>query len=533
MLLHQLAEASRDVARVAGRLDKVERLATALRALPPAWGEVGVAYLAGDLPQGRIGVGPAAVQAALGGPAATSPSLTLADVHGTLDRIAATQGPGSVGARARLLRGLFARGTALERDFLVRLLMGDLRQGAQEGVLMEALARASGTATTQVRRAAMLRGGAARAGGALLGGAVGALEGEGLELFRPIQPMLAQTSDGPADALARLGQAAFEIKFDGARVQVHRTGDTVRVFTRGLNEIAAHPGIVEVVRALPARELVLDGEAIVLQADGTPRPFQETMRQFGGGGEPAGARGGARLTPFFFDLLYLDGEAWIDRPAVERWSVLDRLVPSEFRAPRLITDDRAAAERMLADARARGHEGLMAKALDAPYVAGRRGSAWLKVKPCFTADLVVLAAEWGHGRRTGWLSNLHLGARGDAPGEWVMVGKTFKGMTDALLAWQTERLLALGGPGPLADARGGGEARGGEVTREPTRAHGHVVRVPPHLVVEIAFDGVQASSRYPGGLALRFARVKGYRDDKTPAEADSAAWLRELRDRWR
>jgi DNA ligase-1 len=305
---------------------------------------------------------------------------------------------------------------------------------------------------------------------------------------------------------------------------VHRAGDTVRVFTRGLNEIEAHPGIVQVVRALPARELVLDGEAIVLRADGIPLPFQETMRQFGAG-EPAGARAGARLTPFFFDLLYLDGEAWIDRPAVERWSVLDRLVPTEFRAPRLITDDLSEAERMLADARGRGHEGLMAKALDAPYVAGRRGSAWLKVKPCFTADLVVLAAEWGHGRRTGWLSNLHLGARGDLSGEWVMVGKTFKGMTDALLEWQTGRLLALGGPGPLADARGGGEARGGEGK--------HVVRVRPELVVEIAFDGVQASSRYPGGLALRFARVRGYREDKTPAEADSAAWLRELRDRWR
>jgi DNA ligase-1 len=288
----------------------------------------------------------------------------------------------------------------------------------------------------------------------------------------------------------------------------------VRVFTRGLNEIEAHPGIVEVVRALPARDLVLDGEAIVLQADGTPRPFQETMRQFGGGGEPVRGRGGARLTPFFFDLLYLDGEAWIDRPAVARWSALDRLVPAEFRAPRLITDDAAAAERMLADARARGHEGLMAKALDAPYVAGRRGSAWLKVKPCFTADLVVLAAEWGHGRRTGWLSNLHLGARGDAPDEWVMVGKTFKGMTDALLRWQTERLLAIG-------------------ESDAVRERGHVVRVRPELVVEVAFDGVQTSSRYPGGVALRFARVKGYRADKTPAEADSAAWLRELRDRWR
>jgi DNA ligase-1 len=363
----------------------------------------------------------------------------------------------------------------------------------------------------------MLAGRAARAGGALLGGA-GDGEDEGLRLFRPIQPMLAQTADGPADALARLGRAAFEVKFDGARVQVHRSGEVVRAFTRGLNETRAHPEIADVVRALPAREVVLDGEAIVLRADGTPRPFQETMRRFSGATE--GGPRGARLTPYFFDLLHLDGEAWIDRPAVERWAALDRLVPAEFRAPRLITDDVGAAERMLADARARGHEGLMAKALDAPYVAGRRGSAWLKVKPSFSADLVVLAAEWGHGRRTGWLSNLHLGARGDAPDEWVMVGKTFKGMTDALLGWQTERLLALASP---ESTRGPAEA---------AREHGRVVRVRPELVVEIAFDGVQASSRYPGGVALRFARVKGYREDKTPAEADSAAWLRELRDRW-
>ena len=513
MLLHELAEASRDVARLPGRLDKIERLAATLRTLPAEWVEVGVSYLAGDLPQGRIGVGPASIQAALGAEPAVAPSLTLAETHGAFDRIAALTGAGSSTERGRVLRALFARATALEQDFLARILLGELRQGAQEGVLLEAVARASGSEAALVRRTAMLSGGAARAGRMLLG-AEGAPEPAGLELFRPIQPMLAQTADGPGDAIARLGRAAFEIKFDGARVQVHRAGDTVRVFTRGLNEIEAQPEIVDVVRALPVRDVVLDGEAIVLRADGVPLPFQETMRRFGRNAAPPEVDVpadplGARLTPCFFDLLHLDGEPWIDRPAHERWAALDRLVPERFRAPRMITDDVAAAERMLADARARGHEGLMAKAVDAAYVAGRRGSAWLKVKPSFTADLVVLAAEWGHGRRTGWLSNLHLGARGEAEGEWVMVGKTFKGMTDALLTWQTERLLAL------ADSEGR-----------------HVVRVRPELVVEIAFDGVLASPRYPGGVALRFARVKGYREDKTPAEADTIVWLRELRDRW-
>jgi DNA ligase-1 len=389
--------------------------------------------------------------------------------------------------------------------------MGELRQGASEGVVLDAVALASGLPASDVRRAAMLRGSTAAVGGALLGAAIGGAPlDDTLELFRPVKPMLAQTADGVEDALERLGEAAFEVKFDGARVQVHRSGDDVRVFTRRLNdETASLPEVVEGVRALPVREIVLDGEAIGLKPDGTPRAFQETMTRFGRKRDLDGARASVPLTTFFFDVLHLDGTSLIDRPAVERWQALESVVPSAARAPRVVTRDAAVADALLRDARARGHEGLMAKALDAPYVAGRRGSAWLKVKPSFSADLVVLAAEWGHGRRTGWLSNLHLGARGSAPGEWVMVGKTFKGMTDALLAWQTERLLALAEK----------EAK-------------HVVRVRPELVVEIAFDGVQASPRYAGGLALRFARVKGYREDKTPAEADSAAWLAEIRDRW-
>jgi DNA ligase-1 len=511
MLLHDLAAASRDVAALSGRHDKVRRLADDLRRLPAGWAHVGVAYLSGQLPQGRIGIGPALLFGAMEGAAAAAPSLTVQETHALFDRIAATTGSGSTSARASLLRGLLSRATPLERDFLARLLMGELRQGASEGVLLEAVALASGQPASEVRRAAMMRGSTAAVGGALLGGVAGAAPlDEKIELFRPVKPMLAQSADGVEDALGRLGEAAFEVKFDGARVQVHRAGDDVRVFTRRLNdETAALPEVVDAVRALPVREIVLDGEAIGMRSDGTPRAFQETMTRFGRKRDLAGARASVPLTSFFFDVLHLDGTPLIDRPAAERWRALEEVVPAAARAPRNVTSAAPAADALMRDARARGHEGLMAKALDAPYVAGRRGSAWLKVKPSFTADLVVLAAEWGHGRRTGWLSNLHLGARGGAPDEWVMVGKTFKGMTDALLTWQTERLLAI------AEKEGK-----------------HVVRVRPELVVEIAFDGVQASPRYPGGLALRFARVKGYREDKTPDEADTAAWLAEIRDRW-
>lgn len=508
MLLHELASASRDVGALTGRLDKVRRLADLLVRLPTESAPAGVSWLSGQLPQGRIGIGPALLFGALDAvPAADAPTLTLADTDAAFDRIAAAAGPGSTAERGRLLRDLLARATPLEREFLARVVMGELRQGAAEGVLLEAVALAGGRAPADVRRAVMLRGSAAAVGGSLLGGAEGALE-QSLELFRPVKPMLAQTADGVEDALARLGEAAFEVKFDGARVQVHRSGDDVRVYTRSLtDETDALPEVVEAVLALPVREIVLDGEAIALRPEGAPRPFQETMRRFGRKRDLAEARAAVPLSAFFFDVLYLDGVPLIDRPFSERFGALAEVVPEAARAPRVVTRDADAAGALMRAARARGHEGLMAKALDAPYVAGRRGSAWLKVKPSHTADLVVLAAEWGHGRRTGWLSNLHLGARG-ADGGWVMVGKTFKGMTDALLAWQTERLLALA------------------VTQGK-----HVVRVRPLLVIEVAFDGVQASPRYPGGLALRFARVKGYREDKTPDEADTAAWLAEIRDR--
>jgi DNA ligase-1 len=406
-----------------------------------------------------------------------------------------------------VLTELFARATRPERDFLVRLLLGELRQGALESIVLEAVARASGVEAGRIRRAVMLRGEAGTVGRSVLEGGHDGLGSDSIRLFRPIKPMLASTADGVDDALARLGTGIFEYKFDGGRVQVHKEGDEVRIYTRRLNEETEPlPEVVEAARALPARSLVLDGEAIALLPDGRPRPFQETMRRFGRKRDVASLRAELPLTPFFFDLLLLDGEPLIDRPAVERLALLDALVPAHARSPRLTTAEPEEAKGFLRAALDAGHEGLMAKDPAAPYVAGRRGRAWLKIKSALTADLVVLAAEWGHGRRQGWLSNLHLGARGAEPGDFVMVGKTFKGMTDELLAWQTEHL--------------------------PTIAVGTVpggVRLKPELVVEIEYEGVQASPRYPGGIALRFARVKGYRPDKTPAEADTLEHLRKSR----
>jgi DNA ligase-1 len=374
-----------------------------------------------------------------------------------------------------------------------------------ESLVLEAVARASGVAPDRIRRAVMLRGDAGTVGRAVLEGSDVELAGERIELFRPVKPMLASPADGVEDALARLGPAILEYKFDGGRVQVHKEGDRVRVYTRRLNdETDALPDIVEQVRALPATSLVLDGEALALRPDGQPCAFQETMRRFGRKRDVTALREALPLTPFFFDLLYLDGESLIDRPASERIALLEALVLAEARAPRIATGDAVEAGAFLRAALAAGHEGLMAKDPASTYMAGRRGRSWLKIKPALTADLLVLAAEWGHGRRQGWLSNLHLGARGSQPGEWVMVGKTFKGMTDELLRWQTERLQQIA----VARVPGG-------------------VRVQPELVVEIEYEGVQASPRYPGGVALRFARVKGYRMDKTPEETDTLESLKE------
>jgi DNA ligase-1 len=506
--LAHLVQASNAVARTAARLEKIVRLAEALRALAPEERLAGASWLAGDLRQGRIGLGPAAVRGAL---SATEPTgeaaLSVAEVDAALDRIAAARGGGSGGERARLLAALFARGTAEERDFLARLALGELRQGALEGVLVEAVARAAALPASEVRRAVMVGGALAPVAEAALAEGAAGLARYRLRLLEPVQPMLAQPAADVDEALAALGEAALEWKLDGARVQAHKDGAEVRVFSRSLREVTpAVPEVVEAVRRMPASSLVLDGEAIALRPDGSPEPFQVTMRRFGRKLDVARLREELPLSVLFFDVLHATGEDLVALPARERHAALAAAVPQPLRVPRLVTADRAAAAAFLEDALGRGHEGLLVKSLSAPYEAGRRGASWLKVKRAHTLDLVVLAVEWGSGRRKGLLSNLHLGARDPAAGGFAMLGKTFKGMTDEMLAWQTERFRAL--------------ALG--------TTDGYVVHVRPELVVEIAFDGLQASSRYPAGLALRFARVKRYRTDKRPDEADTIETVRAL-----
>jgi DNA ligase-1 len=500
MLLDEIARTSAAVAETSARSAKVAALAASLRDARPDEAPIAVAYLSGTLPHGPIGVGWAALRDLP--PPAGSPSLELLEVDAALRAIGAASGSGSQAARRRAVAELFSRATEPEQRFLRALLHGELRQGALENVVADAVARASGVPVANVRRALMLTGDLGVVATAALADGQAGLARFGLEVLRPLKPMLAQTAESPGEALARVGAAAVEWKLDGARLQVHRRGDEVRAFTRNLADITDRvPEVVEAVLALPVDAVVLDGEAIALRSDGRPEPFQVTMSRFGS--RTLDSR--IALSPFFFDCLHLDGEDLLDLPLVERRASLVASVPESMRPATLETTDAEEAERFLEDAIAHGHEGVMVKALAAPYEAGRRGAGWLKVKPVHTLDLVVLAAEWGHGRRQGRLSNLHLGARDPETGGFVMLGKTFKGMTDAMLAWQTERLLEL------------------EAGRD-----GHVVHVRPELVVEIALDGVQASSRYPGGVALRFARVKGYRPDKSADEADTIDRVRGL-----
>jgi ATP-dependent DNA ligase I len=504
VLLRDLVEASEGVTATPGRLGKVALLAACLRDLAPDEAAVGAAFLSGELRQRQIGVGWAALRALP--PPAPAPSLALAEVDRAFEAIGACAGPGSQARRRALLADLFGRATGAEQAFLRRLLGGDLRQGALAGVMVEAVARAAGVPAPEVRRALMLGGSlTAVAAAALERGAEG-LAGFRLELGRPLQPMLAQPAESLADALARAGPCALEWKLDGARIQAHRADDEVRIFTRTLDDITSRlPEVAEAVRALPVRSAVLDGEVIALRADGAPQPFQVTASRVGRRRPDERLRRELPLTPVAFDLLHLDGEDLLDRPAAERAAALEEVAPSGLRMPRLVPVDAAEAEAFVAAALARGHEGVMVKALNAPYAAGRRGVGWLKVKPHHALDLVVLAAEWGHGRRRGWLSNLHLGARDPEGGGFAMLGKTFKGLTDEMLAWQTRRLLEL------------------EVGRDDWTVH-----VRPELVVEVAFEGVQRSVRYPAGMALRFARVRRHRSDKRPGDADTVETVRAI-----
>jgi DNA ligase 1 len=503
--LADLVDTSRRVGANSSRRVKVRELAAFLRALAADEIEVATHYLSGEIPQGRIGIGYAALQSAATAAAAPLAGLSILELHGRLAAIAAMRGSGSAERRAQALRELFTWATAAEQQFLLHLLAGELRQGALGGIMLEAICAAAQVPLDKVRRAAMYSknlGTVARV--ALLEGAA-ALGRFQLELFSPVSPMLAQTAADVDEALAELhGEAAFEWKLDGARIQAHKAGEEVRIYTRALNEItAAVPEIAAAVRALPAHTLILDGEAIALDSSGRPHPFQITMRRFGRRRNVEEVRAGLPIRAFFFDCLRLDAQSIAERPARERFSALVASIPAALHIPRLITASPAAARAFYAAALAAGHEGLMAKSLGAPYEAGNRGASWLKIKRVHTLDLVVLAAEWGHGRRSGKLSNLHLGAQDPATGEYVMLGKTFKGLTDAMLEWQTREFLAR------------------EIRRDRW-----TVYVRPELVVEVAFSDLQASTRYPGGLALRLARVKRYRDDKRPEDADTMESVR-------
>ena len=507
MLLSDISQASAEVAATSARTAKIARIAASLELARADEVAIAVAYLSGVLPQGTIGIGWAALRE-LPGPAAPPAALELLDVDAAASRIAAMSGPGSQARRRSELAELYARATEPEQRFLTGLLLGELRQGALEGVMAEAVAKASGISAAEVRRALMLAGDLSDVAAVAIAEGRAGLSGYRLTLFRPLQPMLAQTGEDLEDALASIRPAGVEWKLDGARIQVHRLGGEVRAYTRNLADITDRvPEIVEAIRELSVESIVLDGEAIALRDEGRPLPFQVTMSRFGSRVKVEELRRKVPLSPLFFDCLYVDGDDLIDRPASERIAALEARLPATLRVPRTETADLAEAQGILDDALARGHEGVMVKALDAPYEAGRRGAGWLKVKVAHTLDLVVLAAEWGHGRRQGRLSNLHLGARDPASGSFVMLGKTFKGMTDEMLEWQTERLREL-----------------------ETHRDAHTVFVRPELVVEIAFDGVQTSPRYPGGMALRFARVKGYRPDKRPDEADTIEAVRALHD---
>jgi DNA ligase-1 len=538
MKLAELVRTSSAVAAASGRLEKTSLLATFLGQLDDAEIEIALGFLIGWPRQGKLGIGWAAIESARPAQPATAATMELREVDLAFDELMSMRGKSSAVKRRMRLAELLARGTKEEQEFLGALAIGEVRQGALEGVLLEAVARAAGVPSDRLRRAVMLAGDLGTVARAVLGpDGADALGRYQLELFRPVQPMLADSAPTIAEALAGCDQPVVEWKLDGARIQVHARGDRVVVYTRNLNDVtAALPEVTEAVRALAVREVILDGEVIALAGDGRPLAFQETMRRFGRKLDADALRAQLPLTPFFFDVLSCDGEDLLERPLAERLRILDGVVPGALRVPRMIpgdvegnqgnqgvrvletsrtTDSGArfknsdplirAAERFQEDALARGHEGVMVKALASTYAAGRRGSAWLKVKTARTMDLVVLAVEWGSGRRKGWLSNLHLGARDPGSGAFVMLGKTFKGLTDETLEWQTRELLA----------------------RE-TRREGHVVHVRPELVVEIAFNEVQRSSQYPGGVTLRFARVKGYRPDKLSAEADTIDAVRAL-----
>ena len=502
MQFHELVQTSARIGESSSRLRKVELLATLLRGLEPNEVPIALGFLTGWPRQGKLGVGWATLDAARPPETVAEPKLSLTDIDEVFTELKAVKGKQSGAERRRILTELMARATADEQQFLFALAIGEVRHGALEGVMAEAVAKASGLPADRVRRAAMLAGDLGVVAEAVLAQGEAGLTQWSLQLFRPIQPMLADSAPNVGEALQELGAGtpvSIEWKLDGARIQVHKLGDRVAIYTRSLNEVtAAVPEVVDAVRTLRADALILDGEVIALDADERPLPFQVTMRRFGRRLDVASLQAELPVVPFFFDILKHDADDLLDVPFRDRLTRLESVIPTPMCVPRVITADVEEAKRFETGALDRGHEGLMAKSLEAPYAAGRRGSAWIKIKTARTLDLVVLGVEWGSGRRKGWLSNIHLGARDPKTGGFVMLGKTFKGMTDEILEWQTKALL-----------------------ERETHRDGHVVYVRPELVVEIAFNEVQRSPHYPGGVALRFARVKGYRHDKRAEDADT------------
>ena len=512
MELKQLVESIGAIRATSKKTEKTQLLANLLKQAQGQDIELVALYVVGTLPQGRIGIGWRLIEQAATDLRGANAPLTLNQIDQVLDGIAVDEKAGSTGRKIQALRGLFERADQAERNFLTQLLMGEVRQGALEGLLLDAIAKAANLPQVEVRQAFMFSGNVGEIARAALERGAAGLAHFGLRLLTPISPMLANSAEDTSEALDRMGEAAFEFKLDGARIQVHRQGDEVRIFTRQLQDVTDRlPEIVEWTSGLPAGDILLEGETIALRPDGRPHPFQVTMRRLGRSKNVASVRQELPLSFFFFDCLYRGDEGpLIARSYRERTAILADSIPTAFQIPRILTHDPEEAQRFLRQALDAGHEGAMAKSLVAPYVAGQRGYHWLKLKAANTLDLVVLAAEWGHGRRSGWLSNLHLGARDSESGQFVMLGKTFKGLTDEMLRWQTEKLTSL------------------ETSRDSWS-----VSVRPELVVEVAFNEVQESPRYPGGLALRFARVKRFRPDKTPSESDTFQTVRALFERQR
>lgn len=499
MLLGKIVEISEQVSATSSKKAKISLIAGLLREAYEGEIFLSAHYLSGKLPQGRLGVGWKTLEGAMRDLAPSHPPLGLMDLDAAFETIARERGAGSAERKIRALREVFSRSQRRERDFLMRLVMGEVRQGALEGLVLEAVAQASTLDNESLRQAFMFSGDIGEIARAALEKGAAGISRFGPKIFHPIAPMLASPVEGESEAKARLGEAGWEYKIDGARIQIHKAGDSVRIFSRRLKEVTESVSeIVALARTLPMEEAIFEGEAIALQDDGKPLPFQTTMRRFGRIKDVAQMQRDIPLTPYFFDLLYLDGNPRFEIPYRKRTEELSRAIPEKYVIPRIITADERTAREFLLRSLEAGHEGLMVKGLDSPYMAGQRGFSWLKIKPAHTLDLMVLAAEWGHGRRRGWLSNLHVGARDPEANGFVMLGKTFKGLTDEMLRWQTKKLLAL------------------EIGRDTW-----TVYVKPELVVEVAFSDLQESQRYPGGLALRFARVKSFREDKSPRETDT------------